>query len=67
LVAIVPFKSGHWSLLFSIPSLSLSGQPLNVAKPYTSGHAANSSVVLASLMVFVIDMIAVQITSLFIN
>lgn len=31
------------------------------------GQAANSSVVLTSLMVFVIDMIAVQITSLFIN
>jgi phospholipid/cholesterol/gamma-HCH transport system permease protein len=31
------------------------------------GQAANSSVVVTSLMVFVIDMIAVQITSLFIN
>jgi len=31
------------------------------------GRAANSSVVQASLMVFVIDIIAVQITSLFIN
>jgi phospholipid/cholesterol/gamma-HCH transport system permease protein len=31
------------------------------------GQAANSSVVLTSLMVFVIDIIAVQITSLFIN
>lgn len=31
------------------------------------GEAANSSVVLASLMVFVIDIIAVQVTGLFIN
>lgn len=31
------------------------------------GQAANSSVVLASLMVFIIDIIAVQVTSLFIN
>lgn len=31
------------------------------------GQAANSSVVLTSLMVFVLDMVAVQITSLFIN
>lgn len=31
------------------------------------GRAANSSVVLGSLMVFVIDIIAVQITSLFLN
>lgn len=31
------------------------------------GEAANTSVVLASLMVFVIDIIAVQVTSLFIN
>jgi phospholipid/cholesterol/gamma-HCH transport system permease protein len=31
------------------------------------GQAANSSVVVTSLMVFVIDMLAVQITSLFIN
>jgi len=31
------------------------------------GQAANSSVVLASLMIFIIDVIAVQITSLFIN
>ena len=31
------------------------------------GEAANSSVVVTSLMVFVIDIIAVQITSLFIN
>ncbi len=31
------------------------------------GQAANSSVVLTSLMVFVIDIIAVQITSLFVN
>ena len=31
------------------------------------GQAANSSVVLASLMVFIIDMLAVQVTSLFIT
>jgi phospholipid/cholesterol/gamma-HCH transport system permease protein len=31
------------------------------------GEAANSSVVLASLMVFIVDIVAVQITSLFIN
>jgi phospholipid/cholesterol/gamma-HCH transport system permease protein len=31
------------------------------------GEAANSSVVLTSLMVFIIDMLAVQLTSLFID
>lgn len=31
------------------------------------GEAANTSVVLASLMIFIIDMIAVQVTGLFIN